>query len=132
MVIIDVQASSFEKLLTNVDIVIDTVGGDTLDRSFGVLKPGGVLVSSVATPDALAAARYGVRAVFFLVHVSSALLDEIAHLIDAGQLTTSVGDVLPLADAQIAHEMLAGKPHKRGKIVLSMEGVRAGELPGKP
>ena len=61
---------------------------------------------------------------FFLVHVSSGLLTQIANLIDAGQLRTSVGDVLPLADVQIAHEMLAGKPHKRGKIVLSMEDVR--------
>ena len=121
--VIDVTASPFEQLLTNVDIVIDTVGGDTLDRSFGVLRPGGVLVSSVATPDAVAAKRHSVRAVFFLVRVSSGLLNEIASLIDAGQLRTSVGDVLPLRDVQIAHEMLAGKPHKRGKIVLSMEDV---------
>ncbi|MEO8484598.1 MAG: NADP-dependent oxidoreductase [Acidobacteriota bacterium] len=130
--VIDVQTSSFETLVTNVDVVIDTVGGDTLDRSFGVLKPGGVLVSSVATPDAGAAAQHGVRAVFFLVDVSSALLDEIAHLIDAGQLETSVGDILPLADARIAHEMLAGAPHKRGKIVLSMDAAMTGDLPGRP
>lgn len=108
------------------------MGGDTLERSFGVLKPGGVLVSSVATPDALAAERHGVRAVFFLVQVSSALLNEIATLIDAGQFTTSVGEVLPLADARIAHEMLAGTPHKRGKIVLSMDGNKAGGSPGWP
>ena len=59
--VIDVQASPFEELLTDVDIVIDTVGGDTLDRSFRVLRRGGVLVSSVATPDAVAAERHGVR-----------------------------------------------------------------------
>jgi NADPH:quinone reductase-like Zn-dependent oxidoreductase len=120
---IDVQASPFEKLLTNIDIVVDTVGGDTLDRSFGVLRPGGVLVSSVATPDAVTAERHGVRAVFFLVHVSSGLLNEVARLIDTGQLRTSVGDVLPLRDARAAHQMLAGRPHKRGKIVLSMEDL---------
>jgi NADPH:quinone reductase-like Zn-dependent oxidoreductase len=122
--VIDVQALAFEKVLTDVDIVLDTVGGDTLDRSFAVIKSGGALVSSVATPDPAAAERHGVRGVFFLVHVSSGLLTQIANLIDAGQLRTSVGDVLPLADVQIAHEMLAGKPHKRGKIVLSMEDVR--------
>jgi NADPH:quinone reductase-like Zn-dependent oxidoreductase len=122
--VIDVQALAFEKVLTDVDIVLDTVGGDTLDRSFAVIKSGGALVSSVATPDPAAAERHGVRGVFFLVHVSSGLLTQIANLIDAGQLRTSVGDVLPLADVQIAHEMLAGTPHKRGKIVLSMEEVR--------
>ena len=127
--VIDVQDSPFERLLTDVDIVIDTVGGDTLDRSFGVLRPGGVLVSSVATPDAVAAGRHGVRAVFFLVHVSSVLLNEIAQLIEGGHLRTSVGDVLPLRDVRIAHQMLAGKPHKRGKIVLSMEDVRPVHLP---
>ena len=45
-------------------------------------------------------------------------------LIDAGELHTRVGDVLPLADARIAHEMLAGKPHKLGKIVLTLDGGR--------
>lgn len=63
-----------------------------------------------------------VQALFFLVDVSSRRLEELAALIDAGALTTSVSDVLPLADARTAHEMLAGKPHKRGKIVLRVDG----------
>ena len=67
------------------------------------------------------AARAGVRAVFFLVAVTSAGLRMIADLLDAGQLATHVGEVLPLSDACLAHEMLAGKPHKRGKIVLAVE-----------
>jgi NADPH:quinone reductase-like Zn-dependent oxidoreductase len=116
--VIDVHAAAFDTLLTGIDVVIDTVGGDTLDRSFSVLRPGGVLVSSVATPDAHKAERHGVRALFFLVHVSSGLLTQIAHLIEAGELRTSVGDVLPLREARTAHEMLAGKRHQRGKIVL--------------
>ncbi len=120
--VIDVQQSRFEEVLTNVDVVLDTIGGDTQDRSFAVLKPGGVLVSAVAAPDQQKAARHGVRALFFLVEVSSQRLEQIAALIEAGELTTSVGDVLPLSDARIAHEMLAGKPHKRGKIVLTVDG----------
>jgi NADPH:quinone reductase-like Zn-dependent oxidoreductase len=64
---------------------------------------------------------YVVRAVFFLVEVSSRRLEQIAALIEAGELTTSVGEVLPLAAARIAHEMLAGKPHKPGKIVLTVD-----------
>ena len=120
--VIDGRKSRFEELLTDVDVVLDTIGGDTQDRSFTVLKPGGVLVSTVAAPDQQKAARYGVRALFFLVDVSSRRLEQLAALIESGELTTNVGDVLPLSDARIAHEMLAGRPHKRGKIVLTVDG----------
>jgi NADPH:quinone reductase-like Zn-dependent oxidoreductase len=119
--VIDAQTSHFEELLTDVDVVLDTIGGETQDRSFSVLKRGGVLVSAVSTPDQRKAADRGVRALFFLVDVSSRRLQDIAALIDAGELQTHIGDVLPLAEARIAHEMLAGKPHKGGKIVLSVD-----------
>ena len=122
--VIDVQTTRFEEVLADVDVVLDTIGGDTQDRSFAVLKPGGVLVSAVAPPDQRKAARHGVRALFFLVEVSSQRLEHIASLVESGELTTSVGDVLPLADARLAHELLAGKPHKRGKIVLTIDGSR--------
>lgn len=119
--VIDVQTAHFEERVKDVDVVLDTIGGETLDRSFEVLKAGGVLVSSVAMPDRDKAARYRVRGVFFLVAVTTAGLTKIADLLDSGQLTTNVGEVLALAEACLAHEMLAGKPHKRGKIVLAVE-----------
>jgi len=119
--VIDVKKSQFEEMLSDIDVVLDTIGGDTQDRSFAVLKRGGVLVSSVAEPDQQTAARRHVQARFFLVDVSSRRLEQLAAMIDAGALTTSVGDVLPLAQARTAHEMLAGKPHKRGKIVLRVD-----------
>ena len=75
----------------------------------------------MSAPDPQKAARHGVRALFFLVEVSSERLERIASLIEAGELATSVGDVLPLSAARTAHEMLAGKPHKRGKIVLAVD-----------
>ena len=118
--VIDVKATQFEEIVKDVDVVIDTIGGDTLDRSFDVLIPGGVLVSSVAMPDQDKAARKKVRGVFFLVSVTTDGLDEIADLIDSGHLTSNVGEVLPLSEARLAHEMLSGKRHKRGKIVLSV------------
>src|SRR5262245_60670731 len=121
--VIDVQASRFEEVLADVDVVLDTVGGETQERSFSVLKRGGVLVSAVSEPDQQKAVHHGVRAFFILVDVSSERLEHLANLIEAGELTTSVGDVLPLAEARTAHEMLAGKPHKRGKIVLRVEGA---------
>jgi NADPH:quinone reductase-like Zn-dependent oxidoreductase len=120
--VIDVRQSRFEDVVADVDAVLDTVGGDTQERSFAVLRPGGILVSAVAEPDQRKAAERGVRALFFLVDVSSARLERIASLIDAGDLSPRVGDVLPLAAARIAHEMLEGKPHQRGKIVLTVGG----------
>ena len=117
---IDARAIRLDEL-TGVDVVLDLIGGETQDRSFAVLKPGGVLVSAVSTPDQEKAARHGVRALFFLVEVTSRRLEDIAALIEAGELHTNVGDVLPLAEARLAHEMLAGKPHKPGKIVLNVD-----------
>ena len=119
--VIDVRTSRFDDVLSDVDVVLDTIGGETQDRSFAVLKPGGLLVSAVAAPDQQKAAAQGVRALFFLVEVSSRRLEQLAALIESGDLTTSVGEVLPLAEARIAHEMLAGRPHKRGKIVLRVD-----------
>jgi NADPH:quinone reductase-like Zn-dependent oxidoreductase len=118
--VIDVQTARFEERVKDVDVVLDTVGGETLDRSFEVLKPGGVLVSSVAMPDQDKAAQRRVLGVFFLVAVTSEGLTRIADLFDAGQLAPNVGEVLPLAEARRAHEMLAGRPHQRGKIVLAV------------
>lgn len=116
--VIDVTDARFEDAAKDVDVVLDTVGGDTLERSFVVLRRGGSLVSSVAPPNTEKAAHWRVRGVFFLVAVTGAQLAEIGALIDRAELAPNVGEVLPLADARLAHEMLAGKPHKRGKIIL--------------
>jgi NADPH:quinone reductase-like Zn-dependent oxidoreductase len=118
--VIDARTSRFEDHVEAVDLVIDTVGGATLERSFAVLKRGGVLVSSVSLPDQDSAARHGVRGAFFLVDVTTAGLTEIAELLEADQLSTDIGEVLPLTQVHLAHEMLAGKAHRRGKIVLSV------------
>ncbi len=90
------------------------------DLSGIVEDVGAGVISSVAKPDKDKAAQHGVRGMFFIVTVTSEGLSEVAHLLDSGQLSTNVGEVLPLAEARLAHEMLAGKPHKRRKIVLSV------------
>lgn len=118
--VLDVQTVRFEEKVRDVDIVLDTIGGETLARSFEVLKPGGILVSAVAKPDQEEAARRRIRAVFILVAVTSAGLIKIAALLESGELKTRVGEVLPLNEVRLAHEMLAGKPHKPGKIVLAV------------
>lgn len=117
--VFDYRADRFEDHARDVDVVLDTVGGDTQARSFAVLKRGGTLVSIVAEPDAGEAARRGVQASFLLVGVTTAHLDRVAGLIAAGRLRPRVGAVLPLAEARAAHEMLEGaRPRRSGKIVL--------------
>ncbi len=117
--VIDFRAERFEDKASDLDAVIDLVGGETQQRSFAVLKTGGALVSTVSLPDQERAKAYGVRALFFLVDVTTERLERIAAAIDANRLTPSVGVVLPLAEARTAHEMLDGiRPHPRGKIIL--------------
>jgi NADPH:quinone reductase-like Zn-dependent oxidoreductase len=118
--VVDYKKERFEESLTGFDAVLDTVGGDAQQRSFRVLKPGGILVSVVSPVPDRTQKRYGIRAAYFYVAVTTARLDKITELFDGGKLVTQVGTVLPLEQARIAHEMLGGAPHKRGKIVLSI------------
>jgi NADPH:quinone reductase-like Zn-dependent oxidoreductase len=118
--VVDYQKERFEELVSGVDVVLDTVGGDTQQRSFRVLKPGGILVSVVSLVPEATQKRYGIRAAFFYVDVTTVQLNKITELFDSGKLVTEVGTVLPLEEARVAHEMLGGAPHKRGKIVLSI------------
>jgi NADPH:quinone reductase-like Zn-dependent oxidoreductase len=118
--VVDYQTERFEESVAGVDAVLDTVGGDTQQGSLRVLKPGGILVSVVSPVPEATQKRYGVRAAFFYVDVTTARLNQITELFDSGKLVTDVGTVLPLEEARIAHEMLGGAPHKRGKIVLSI------------
>jgi len=116
-VVVNYKTENFEDAVPLVDAVLDTVGGETQHRSFRVLKPDGILVSSVSPPPQTA----GFRSAFFLVDVTETRLDALARLFDKRRLTAEVGTVLPLKEAWRAHEMLAGAPHKRGKIVLTMQ-----------
>lgn len=110
--VIDYRAERFEDVVRDVDVVFDTVGGETLARSWGVLKPGGRLVTVGASAEQTTDER--VRAAFFIVEPSRAQLAEVARLIDAGTLRPVVGGVFPLAEARQAYQ------HKalRGKVVL--------------
>jgi NADPH:quinone reductase-like Zn-dependent oxidoreductase len=118
--VVDYRKERFEDSVTGVDVVLDTVGGETQQRSPRVLKPGGILVSSVSPVSETIPRRYGIRAAYFRVEVTTPRLNRITELFDSGKLATDVGTVLPLEDAKIAHEMLGGAPHRRGKIVLSI------------
>lgn len=114
--VVNYKTTNFEGVLPLVDAVIDTVGGEAQARAFGVVKPGGVLVSAITPPPV----HPRVRSKFFLVDVTATRLAALATLFDQRMLRTSVGTVLPLGDVRRAHEMLAGAPHARGKIVLEI------------
>src|SRR5712672_1696972 len=116
---VDYNKTRFEDVVRDVDVVLDTIGGDTQERSFKVLKKGGILVSIVQPPSQELATKYGVRALFYGAHPSSSNLTEIARLIDSGKVRTVVETVLPLAEARRAHE-LSQSGHARGKIVLKV------------
>jgi NADPH:quinone reductase-like Zn-dependent oxidoreductase len=118
--VVNSQSTRFQNDVRPVDLVLDTVGGETRERSYSVLKPGGVIVSVVS--DNPMPERSDVRSVFFYAEVSTERLNRISRLFYGGRLTTQVGTLLPLNDVRTAHEMLAGAPHKRGKIVLEVTG----------
>jgi NADPH:quinone reductase-like Zn-dependent oxidoreductase len=117
---VDYQAQSFEDVVSEVDVVLDTQGGDVRERSWSVIKPGGIIVSIVGPPSAEKASRYGVRAASTLVHPGGDQLTEIAKLVDGGHLKPHVEAVYPLADVAQAHAHV-GKGHTRGKVVLQVD-----------
>lgn len=115
--VVDYQATRFEDVVSNVDVVLDTIGGDTQSRSWGVLKPSGVLVSTLGLPSAETAAKYGVRSLSVEVQPNAMQLTAIARLIDSGQIKPIVSTVLPLEKAHQAQE-LSQSGHAHGKTVL--------------
>ena len=117
--VIDYNATPFEQVVQNVDVVLDMLGGNTQARSYSVLKPGGILVSTAAPPDSKKAEEKGVRAEMMSRKNSVSLLEEIAGLIDSGQIKTVVAQTFSLSEARQAQELSQGG-HVRGKIVLQI------------
>jgi NADPH:quinone reductase-like Zn-dependent oxidoreductase len=117
--IIDYQAVRFEEAVREVDVVFDTLGGETQERSWKVLKRGGILVSIVGSPSPELAAAHSVRQAFVFVQPNATQLEEMAKLAESGKLKSVVETVLPLADARRAQE-LSQSGHTRGKIVLKV------------
>lgn len=114
---VDYTRSRFEEVAKEVDVVFDTIGGETQMRSWSVLKPGGMLVSVVSPPPEATAAAYGVRSAFVFVQPSSSQLDAITQLIDEGRIKPILHTIMPLYEARQAQVISQGG-HVRGKIVL--------------
>lgn len=114
---IDYTKTRIEEVLRDVDVVLDAVGGDTVQRSWRVLRNGGVMIS-VAIPIPQNQPReHEARGLFFIVEPNREQLEEMAKLVDSGSLKSMVAAVLPLARAREAFE-LGLQGHNRGKIVL--------------
>jgi NADPH:quinone reductase-like Zn-dependent oxidoreductase len=114
---IDYTKQKFEDVARDVDLVLDLIGGETQERSWSVLKKGGVLLSLVQPPSVEKAKALGVRAAFVAGHPSGSQLAEIAKLIDSGELKLTIDRILPLSEVHRAHQ-LSQTGHARGKIVL--------------
>jgi NADPH:quinone reductase-like Zn-dependent oxidoreductase len=121
---IDYKAERFEDRARDIDLVFDLVAGETQDRSWGVLKEGGILVSTLGQPPSEKAAQHKVRAAGYRAQPNPAQLREIGRLIDDGQVRVVVDRMFPLAEAGAAQEYLE-QEHVRGKVVLRVaDGIR--------
>ena len=116
--VIDVDLEPFDREPRDYDVVLDTVGGETLQRSFQVIKPGGRLVTLQAPVDPQLAAEHRVEAVFFVVGPDPHALSAIAGLVEAGRLTIPIARTFRLAEGRAAYESGARSPRAPGKTVL--------------
>ncbi|MFF9817631.1 NADP-dependent oxidoreductase [Streptomyces sp. NPDC014006] len=116
--VVDYRAVRFEDVVSDVDVVLDGLGGETAERSLAVLRDGGRLIT-LPGPDDVPAARDGVRAAWMLVEPDHLGLREIAALVERGALKPVVETVLPLAQAAKAHE-IGEQGRTTGKIVLTV------------
>ncbi|RYY59687.1 MAG: NADP-dependent oxidoreductase [Chitinophagaceae bacterium] len=120
--VIDYHKDDFRKLASDIDLVLDPIGGDTALQSLDVLRPGGVLVSIVGgakEPVAQEAERRGLRAENYLVQSSGPDMEDLARLLEAGHLRPTIGHRFPFAEMAAAHAQVE-TGHTRGKVVLSL------------
>jgi NADPH:quinone reductase-like Zn-dependent oxidoreductase len=117
--VIDYKAQRFEEVVGDVDLVIDLIGGATRQRSWQVMKPGGILVSTLGQPEAPASAPVGVRGREIIVECHNEQMLEIAFQAADGLIRIEVDRVFPLEQVEQAHEHLENE-HSRGKTVLEV------------
>jgi NADPH:quinone reductase-like Zn-dependent oxidoreductase len=118
-VAIDYTKQKFEDIAKDVDIVLDSIGKDTLARSYGVVKKGGIIVSLVARPNQTELEKHGIRGEALSVDPNSDELTEIGKLIDDEKIKVIVSQTFPLSEAIKAQQQVA-TGHTRGKIVLKV------------
>lgn len=118
--VIDYQTQDFSKLLAGYDAVFDTIGGETNVKSYGVLKPGGSLVSMVQPPDEQLVVHSGVKYTLQSSRATQERLQKLTALVDGGKLRVQVDKIFPLTQAAEALEYLKSG-HPRGKVVIKIK-----------
>ena len=118
-VVVDYMKQKFEDVAKDIDLVLDSVGEDTLKRSYGVVKKGGMIVSIVDDCDPKELAAHGIRGTTIRTEPNAKTLEELARLIDAKKITPVLSQVFPFSEVAKAHEQIATR-HTRGKIVLKV------------
>jgi NADPH:quinone reductase-like Zn-dependent oxidoreductase len=117
---INYETTRFEEVAHDFDAVIESMGGEVRNRSWKVLKKGGILVALIGPPPSEEDAKaHGVRASIIWAQTKPDQLVEFARLTDAGRIHLEIAAVFPLRDAAKAHQMSATE-HVRGKIVLQV------------
>lgn len=118
---IDYKNERFEDIANDIDVVFDLVAGETQDRSWAVLREGGIMVSTLQAPDKAKAAAHKARsAPRYTAQPNGAQLKDIADLIDAGKVKVVVSETYPIEDVATAHQRLE-EAHVRGKIILTID-----------
>lgn len=116
---IDYTKTKFDAVAKDVDVPLDAVGRDTLKRTYGVMKKGGIIVSIVNEPDNAELEARGIRGVTLRAAPQANVLEELARLIDAGKLRPAVSQTFPLAEFGKGLDRIATR-HTRGKIILQV------------
>ncbi|MGO3182061.1 MAG: NADP-dependent oxidoreductase [Aequorivita sp.] len=114
---IDYSTTDFEDVVKGLDVVLDTIGGDTHKRSYQVLKKGGFLVSLVQEPSEELIKKYNVQAKVMASQPNPEQLEEITELTEAGKIKTRIAKTFPLSEAKKA-QVLSEEGHIQGKIIL--------------
>jgi len=116
--VVDYETQRFDEVVKNVDLVLDYVGGDVLDRSWKVLSEKGAIVSTTS-PDILKRTPAGRRGVWFVNKPDTARLESIARDVAAGRLRSQVSEVVPFNDLAAAIERNRTQPHQ-GKVIVEV------------
>lgn len=115
--IIDYTSQKFEDIVADCDGVFDTVGGDVTDKSFQVLKRGGIIVSMTGQPSQALAQEKGVIAIGQMTQTNTLRLNKLTELIDNGSVKVHIDRTFPLEHVQEAF-IYQETSHPKGKVVL--------------
>jgi NADPH:quinone reductase-like Zn-dependent oxidoreductase len=118
-VVIDYKAAPFEEIVSDVDVVLDPIGGKTTEASLGILNDGGSLIVLAGPPEVTLPEGRNLRVRFFIVEPERSQLIELARLVDEGRLRVEVAKMFPLEEFAAAYEF-GRTARRRGKVVIQV------------